>query len=134
MLDPEQLTFAQWMWIVLAMVVAIMFACRCITLYYPDEPLTNDQVEAPAPTRATFGEFYFPGWEVAINGTPIDDDVLVAALNPNGQLQVDVPAGLSELDASYRGPPGGRSLALVSLLLLVAALGACRVRPLAQQS
>ncbi len=92
------------------------------------------QVEAPAPTRATLGQFYFPGWEVAINGTPIDDDVLVAALNPNGQLQVDVPAGLSELDASYRGPPGGRSLALVSLLLLVAALGACRVRPLAQQS
>ena len=55
MLDPEQLTFAQWMWIVLAMVVAIMFACRCITLYYPDEPLTNDQVEAPAPTSQPVG-------------------------------------------------------------------------------
>jgi hypothetical protein len=48
MLDPEQLTFAQWFWIVVLMFVVIMFACRCISLYYPDEPLTNEQVEAPA--------------------------------------------------------------------------------------
>jgi len=50
-LDPEQLTYAQWFWIVFAMVVAIMFACRCISLYYPDEPLSNDQVEAPAQSQ-----------------------------------------------------------------------------------
>ncbi len=55
MLDPEQLTFAQWFWIVLAMVVAIMFACRCISLYYPDEPLANEQLEAPRSGAASSG-------------------------------------------------------------------------------
>jgi hypothetical protein len=60
MLDPEQLTFAQWFWIVFAMVVATMFACRCISLYYPDEPLTNDQTEAPR------------GRQTAVPGTPIN--------------------------------------------------------------
>jgi hypothetical protein len=50
MLDPEQLTFAQWFWIVFVMVVVVMFACRCISLYYPDEPLTNEQ---PSPSAIT---------------------------------------------------------------------------------
>jgi len=38
-LDPEQLTFAQWFWIVFVMVLAIMFTCRCIDLTSPDEPI-----------------------------------------------------------------------------------------------
>jgi len=38
-LDPEQLTFAQWFWIVFAMVLAVMFICRCIELTDPEEPI-----------------------------------------------------------------------------------------------
>jgi len=38
-LDPEQLTFAQWFWIVFAMVLAVMFICRCIDLNDPEQPI-----------------------------------------------------------------------------------------------
>ncbi|MBU6453044.1 MAG: hypothetical protein KGS72_14765 [Cyanobacteria bacterium REEB67] len=45
MLDPERLTYAQWFWIVFAMVLAVMFACRCIDLNYDEEPLVDDRAQ-----------------------------------------------------------------------------------------
>ncbi len=34
MLDPEQLTFLQWFWIVLAIILIIFFLCRWIDFAY----------------------------------------------------------------------------------------------------
>ena len=39
LLDPESLTFVQWFWIVLAVVLSVMFICRAIDLYYPAQLL-----------------------------------------------------------------------------------------------
>lgn len=39
MLDPEQLTFAQWFWIVFGMVVGIMFICRWIDINFDVGPM-----------------------------------------------------------------------------------------------
>lgn len=39
MLDPEQLTYAQWFWIVFVMVLIVVFLCRCIDLNVEPEVL-----------------------------------------------------------------------------------------------
>jgi len=33
-LDPEQLTFAQWFWIVFVIILAIFFFCRWVDMTY----------------------------------------------------------------------------------------------------
>lgn len=43
MLDPEQMTLMQWFWIVFAMILAIFFACRCVDLNTPIEPVSLSQ-------------------------------------------------------------------------------------------
>ncbi len=40
MLDPEQLTFAQWFWICFALVLAVVFLCRCIDINMEVGPVT----------------------------------------------------------------------------------------------
>lgn len=40
MLDPEQLTMAQWFWICFVLIVVIFMACRCIDLNAPVGPIT----------------------------------------------------------------------------------------------
>lgn len=39
MLDPEQMTYMEWFWIVLAMVFIVFFLCRWIDLNYQFQPL-----------------------------------------------------------------------------------------------
>lgn len=34
MLDPENLTYAQWCWIVFGMILAVFFLCRWLDMYY----------------------------------------------------------------------------------------------------
>ncbi|MBI2394443.1 MAG: hypothetical protein HYV09_33035 [Deltaproteobacteria bacterium] len=78
-------------------------------------------------------QFWFPGWQVAIDGVAIPEEQLAARVGPHGFLAFDVPAGSHVVEARYAGPPGRRRQAAGALAVLVscAAIGARlrRTRP-----
>ena len=77
--------------------------------------------------------FYFPGWQVQVDGLPVAHRLS----NPNGLLEVDVPAGEHRIDVRMGSTPVRRLGALISwatLLIMVGLWGWPNLRPLIPQS
>jgi hypothetical protein len=75
-------------------------------------------VEMAAPGVVQVNFFYFPGWQVTVDGLP-------AAIRPSptGAIWVDVGAGRHAIEARFGDTPPRTLGALISGLALVAALG-----------
>jgi hypothetical protein len=75
-------------------------------------------VDAPDPFHARYLAFYYPGWQVQIDGNPVD----IAPSDPEGLITFDVPAGRHTISIRF-GETSLRLLAdvisLASLFLLI---------------
>lgn len=78
------------------------------------EDLTYTAAQA---ATLTFDIFYFPGWSATVDGEAVD----IGISDPNGLIQVQVPAGEHHLKVALRPTPAqviGAIISLVALLLL----------------
>jgi hypothetical protein len=64
------------------------------------------RVRAQAPAVALVNQLYLPGWKVLVDGVRVPRGDIERDLTPDGRIQVQVPAGVHEVRASYDGPPG----------------------------
>jgi hypothetical protein len=73
-------------------------------------------LQVAEPTTLTYRQFYFPGWEAALNGRPL----ALRPSHPHGLIQLELPAGLHSLHVAFKNTwPRrlGESLTLFGLLL-----------------
>lgn len=79
------------------------------------------ELETPAPFRARYLAFYYPGWQASVDGEPVTVD----PSHPHGFITFDVPAGRHTLTIRFGRTPlrtvavGLSAASLGSLLLLV---------------
>jgi len=80
------------------------------------------ELESPRAFRARYLAFYYPGWDVRVDGARVP----VGPSVPEGLLEFDVPAGRHTLDVRWRSTPL-RSLAwaLSALSAVALAAGVC---------
>jgi len=76
-------------------------------------------VESPAPFRARYLTFYFPGWRVEVDGERVE----VTATEPEGLISFDVPAGHHTVTVHF-GETSLRRVADAISLLSLATLAA----------
>ncbi|GGH16567.1 hypothetical protein GCM10011586_38490 [Silvibacterium dinghuense] len=77
-------------------------------------------IDAPAPAFAVLRLMDYPAWNVLRNGQPVTD----RPRRDDGLMVIPIPAGRSEIDVRYgltKDMWGGRSLSLISLVLLLGA-------------
>lgn len=67
----------------------------------------------------TYHTFYFPGWQIMVNGTAVDPLIT----QPHGLMALELPPGQHEVEIAFRATPIRRASLLVSLLLLLPSLG-----------
>ena len=75
-------------------------------------------VQSPTPFRARYLAFYFPGWQVTVDGQPIT----LTPSSPEGLITFDVPAGRHTVVVRFGETPLRRAfdaLSIVSLAALV---------------
>jgi len=75
-------------------------------------------LETPAPFRARYLAFYYPGWRVTVDGEPAP----VAPTDPDGLISFDVPAGRHTIRVRFGETPlrlFADALSLLSLLALL---------------
>ena len=66
------------------------------------------EIDVPAPAVAVLEQLYLPGWEIALDGRPLEREALERSLTPEGFARIEIAsAGRHRLDAAYEGPPGG---------------------------
>ena len=75
-------------------------------------------VETPAPFRAHYLAFYFPGWQVTVDG----ELVSIAPTDPEGLISFDVPAGHHTIIVRFASTPVRTAFTTISLLSLIALL------------
>ncbi|MEA3342449.1 MAG: glycosyltransferase family 39 protein [Chloroflexota bacterium] len=71
-------------------------------------------VESPAPFRARYLAFYFPGWRVTVDGEPVP----VAPTDPDGLIAFDLPAGRHTVTVRFGETPLRLTADVISLLSL----------------
>lgn len=79
------------------------------------------QVQQPKAGIFTIAQFDFPGWQVALDKTPIAHSV-----SENGLIQLEIPAGTHQLEAWYAGPPGAALRNALAVLGIIAGLAGLR--------
>jgi len=85
----------------------------------PDQGLSASfNVDYEEETTLDYHKYYFPGWEVKIDGEKVD----VGAGEPYGQVQFKVPKGEHLIEISFRETPLRKILDVISLFGLVTAL------------
>lgn len=85
-------------------------------------------VETPIPFRAHYLAFYFPGWQVRVDGESVE----ITPSDPEGLITFEVPAGRHVLAVRFSETPLRLSADAVSLLSLVLFLGIAFRYPNAQ--
>ncbi|MFT4114163.1 6-pyruvoyl-tetrahydropterin synthase-related protein [Silvibacterium sp.] len=78
-------------------------------------------VDSPAPAFAVLRLMDYPAWNVVLNGRPITE----RPRRDDGLMVIPIPAGRSEIEVRYgltKDMWGGRSLSLISLVLLMGAV------------
>ncbi|MDY7076773.1 MAG: glycosyltransferase family 39 protein, partial [Chloroflexota bacterium] len=75
-------------------------------------------VETPAPFRARYLAFYFPGWRVEIDGESVE----TTATDPEGFITFDVPAGRHTIVVRFGSTPLRTTFTVISLLSLATLL------------
>ncbi|MCI0714689.1 MAG: hypothetical protein L0154_31330, partial [Chloroflexi bacterium] len=103
---------------------------------YPNAPLLSDDIEVEtlssehrrgtrfviSTTKATqfpLHQIYFPGWQAALDGSPVEIDVT----EPHGLMAVDIPAGEHTLEIWYGGTDSQRWGAILSGVGIVICVG-----------
>jgi hypothetical protein len=76
-------------------------------------------VTSPAPFRATFRHFYFPGWQGYVNGARAP----TKPSDPQGFSTFDVPAGENHIALIFESTPIRNLGATISLMALVVSIG-----------
>jgi hypothetical protein len=76
----------------------------------------HKQVELAADGQVTINQLFFPGWRVELDGEAVPEEILRAAMLPDGRMAVAVAAGTHELRARYDGPPGWRARSAAVLI------------------
>ncbi len=76
------------------------------------------ELESPQPFRARYLAFYYPGWQVRVDGKA----ALVAPSSPEGLLTFDIPAGLHTITVRFAETPLRLLADAISLLSLVVLL------------
>jgi hypothetical protein len=71
-------------------------------------------IETPAPFRARYMVFYFPGWQVRIDGEPVE----LTPTDPEGLVSFDVPAGRHTIAVRFGSTPTRTIFSTISLLAL----------------
>ncbi|MCX7683361.1 MAG: 6-pyruvoyl-tetrahydropterin synthase-related protein, partial [Anaerolineae bacterium] len=69
-------------------------------------------IETPVPFRARYLVFYFPGWQVRIDGQRAD----VFPTDPEGLLSFDVPAGRHTISIRFASTPVRMACGMVSVV------------------
>jgi len=92
--------------------------------------LKTDDIEysSSQQARLTLNMFYFPGWTATLDG----QNIQINPSDPNGLIQVDLPAGQHHLQVALvpTGPQiTGTLISLVALVLLVVPFGVSRRVP-----
>ncbi len=77
------------------------------------------EVDADGPARLQLATFWFPGWQVQVNGLTAE----LTWVDSGGLPRFDVPAGHSVVEARFRLTPIRRVSRLLSLLALLAMAG-----------
>jgi hypothetical protein len=72
-------------------------------------------VDSPAPFRATYLSFDFPGWRAAIDGRP----AAIVPSDPNGLITFEVPAGPHTISVAFEDTPVRTLANVLSLAALV---------------
>ena len=73
-------------------------------------------IDTPAAFRARYMTFYFPGWQVTIDGQSVD----VGATDPEGLITFSVPAGTHTISVRFGSTTIRTVVSLVSILSLAA--------------
>jgi hypothetical protein len=81
----------------------------------------RSRVEMLAAGKAELLQFWFPGWQASVDGTPVK----TAPSGSQGIVSCNVAAGDHVVDFMYRDPPH-RSVGII-LSIVSAAIGACAV-------
>jgi hypothetical protein len=71
-------------------------------------------IETPLPFQARYLAFYFPGWQVSIDGEAVD----VTPTDPEGLMAFDVPAGRHTIDVRFGSTPIRTAFTAISILSL----------------
>ena len=69
-------------------------------------------VDSSKPTVVMVQTFWFPGWQATINGQAIDENLL----SDEGLIQLNVPAGTSEVEVSFTDTSVRTTGAIITLL------------------
>jgi hypothetical protein len=77
------------------------------------------QLATATAVRLTYHTFYFPGWQMAVNGTAVTPLIT----KPHGLMAFQLPPGEHEVEIVFRATPIRRFSLLISLLLLLPAAG-----------
>jgi hypothetical protein len=67
----------------------------------------------------TYNTFYFPGWQILVNGTAVDPIIT----KPHGLMALELPPGEHEVEIAFRATPIRRVSLAISLLLLLPTAG-----------
>ena len=78
-----------------------------------------DAGQGNQPAVVRINEFYFPGWQVRVDGVVAPARVS----DPNGLLEVDVPVGKHQIEARMGSTPVRRYSAILSWVTLLVVLG-----------
>jgi hypothetical protein len=82
----------------------------------PDVKLSSTfETNFDAPKTLNYYKYYFPGWEVKIDGKKVE----VYAGKPFGQIEFNVPTGKHKVDIKFKETPFRNTLNIVSLLSLI---------------
>jgi hypothetical protein len=73
-------------------------------------------IDTPAGFRARYMAFYFPGWQVKIDGESVD----VGATDPEGLITFGVPAGIHTISVRFGSTTLRAVVSLISLLTFAA--------------
>ncbi|MDH5679121.1 MAG: hypothetical protein OEZ28_10940, partial [Nitrospinota bacterium] len=76
-------------------------------------------VKARSIIRVKINQVYFPGWLVAVDGEPVDDEVLAQNAREEGLIVFDLGPGTHSITAYYSGPPRWRDLTVAIVFAVI---------------
>ena len=97
--DPCAACYDDWGWFIRVSQPSIPASAQLVASPGDHRGGSAFQITTPAAFRLVFHQFYFPGWQITIDGH--DQPIFIS--DPYGLLAVDVPAGSHRVEAWYGG-------------------------------